>query len=220
MINVNASKWPGANYIALYHPTGKLWMAQDVDRDTCKVDYHFEFTDLPDLKNDIIKITGHALSITNRFGGQSAIGYSVLRHSMYIGECMRRSGVTDPSVIFAGLMHDMSEAYFADVPRPFKTDEDRAREIGIMRATPWTCLHGDIPHEGLVKYWDNVALVIEAEKYGHPQWIWTQGLRQSLPLQEVDLKLYEETMDSHSNYSEDFILDKWIRTVLDVEDTL
>ena len=220
MINVKASQWPGANYIALFHPTGKLWMATDYDRDTGRCDYHFEFTDLDDLESDIINISGHALSITNRFGGQSAIGYSVLRHSLYIGECLQGQGIVSSEIVFAGLMHDMSEAYFADVPRPFKTDGDRAREIGIMRATPWSCLHGDLPHEGLVKYWDNVALVIEAEKYGHPEWVWTKGYRQNMNLLEVDLQSYAQKMDEHEEHSESYILDCWRRMAFNVASSL
>jgi len=212
------SQWFKANYIALYHPTGKLWMSQDLDRETGEVEYFFEFTGLDDYQKDIIDITAHSLAITNRFGGQSALAYSVLRHSFYVGKCLELAGYNS-EIVFGGLMHDMSEAYFADVPRPFKTDEDRKREAAIMKATPWKCLYGDLCHEGVVKQWDTIALIVEAERYGHPQWTWTDTYRQSGKFASVDLDLYGSTMQLYENFNAEEIKEHWIGMVTDAEST-
>lgn len=58
----------------------------------------------------------HALSQMNRYGGHTLFPYSVAQH------CILLSYVIDPQYSFLALMHDASEAYLCDIPRPIKKD--------------------------------------------------------------------------------------------------
>src|SRR6266700_4788978 len=56
----------------------------------------------------------HALSMLCRFGGHCIRFYSVAEHSVLL------SRVAEPRFKLWALLHDASEAYLADVPRPVK----------------------------------------------------------------------------------------------------
>lgn len=56
----------------------------------------------------------HALSQLCRYGGHSKRFYSVAEHSVLL------SHMVSPENAFAALMHDATEAYVVDVPRPIK----------------------------------------------------------------------------------------------------
>lgn len=70
----------------------------------------------------------HALSLLCRFGGHCVRFYSVAEHSLYVSQ---HSG----EHTLWGLLHDASEAYLVDVPRPLKKDLANYREIetGLQR---------------------------------------------------------------------------------------
>lgn len=59
----------------------------------------------------------HALSLLCRFGGHCRRFYSVAEHSVLLSRAVEREG---RNVQFWALMHDASEAYLVDVPRPLK----------------------------------------------------------------------------------------------------
>ncbi len=59
------------------------------------------------------------LSLTCRFSGQLPSLYSVAAHSIVVSEWIERNGGS-PKEALAGLLHDASEAYCADVPSPMK----------------------------------------------------------------------------------------------------
>lgn len=69
-----------------------------------------------DPKKEEIYITdiAHALSQLNRFCGHTDFPWSVAQHSIAM------SYVVPPEHALACLLHDASEAYMADVPRPLK----------------------------------------------------------------------------------------------------
>jgi len=61
---------------------------------------------------DVIDIA-HGLSNICRYGGQSSEFYSVAQHSVYVSYNCGEDALN-------GLLHDGSEAYLGDVPRPIK----------------------------------------------------------------------------------------------------
>lgn len=72
----------------------------------------------------------HALSMLCRFGGHALRFYSVAEH------CVLLSQVAEPQFKLWALLHDASEAYLVDVPRPIKPFlyGYEAAEAKIMRA--------------------------------------------------------------------------------------
>ena len=105
-----------------------------------------------------IKDIAHALSLTCRFGGQCKEFYSVAEHSIRVAE------IVPEKYKLLALLHDASEAYMPDLPRPIKATmlEFRELELDILVAiwrkfvpeTSWTLTS--------VKYADSVLLATEA----------------------------------------------------------
>ena len=78
------------------------------------------FTPLAPKQEDIIiEDIAHALSLMTRANGHFREFYSVAQHSMDCANLARAEGRSGREVM-ACLMHDASEAYMSDVPRPFK----------------------------------------------------------------------------------------------------
>jgi len=89
----------------------------------------------PDFKAiDIVDIA-HSLSQMVRWNGHTTVPYSVGAHSI---QAARRAQTytTDRDEVLAALLHDASEAYFADVPTPIKIylPDIKEMEHGIQRA--------------------------------------------------------------------------------------
>ncbi len=61
----------------------------------------------------------HALSHECRYGGHCDRFYSVAEHSVRVAEILRMQGASAVEIL-AGLLHDGSEAYLKDIPRPLK----------------------------------------------------------------------------------------------------
>lgn len=81
---------------------------------------------------DLIDIedVAHALSMQPRFGGHLPVFYSVAEH------CIQTAFLVSDEHKLAALLHDASEAYLIDVPRPvkeqlsnYKAIEDRLMEV-------------------------------------------------------------------------------------------
>jgi hypothetical protein len=101
----------------------------------------------------------HALALLCRFGGHSRVFYSVAQHSVLV------SYVCAPEDALWGLLHDASEAYLVDIPRPLK------RATGLegyleheRRAMKVICDSIGLPHEmpASVKRADEILLATEA----------------------------------------------------------
>lgn len=79
-----------------------------------KVSIHHPTPDMIDIQD-----IAHALSNLCRFGGHTSEFYSVAQHSVLVQILAHRAGAI-PSVVFAALMHDATEAYVQDVISPLK----------------------------------------------------------------------------------------------------
>ncbi len=119
----------------------------------------------------------HGLSNTCRFSGQVSEFYSVAQHSVLVSEHAGRSvgeGMTvrDTTVVWqlvalTGLLHDASEAYIADLPRPAKRElpaykemESAIQRCVLQRFGLWEPHESSSPY-GPVKAADLAALRTE-----------------------------------------------------------
>jgi len=102
----------------------------------------------------------HGLAIAPRWGGQARWRYPVAAHCIYVAMML------PDEFKFDGLMHDTSEAYFCDIPSPFKAlmPEYKAIENNIMAAAAKRFEFCWPPPE-LVKVADAVALMKEHEAF-------------------------------------------------------
>lgn len=76
-----------------------------------------------------IEDIAHSLSFQCRFGGHLPTFYSVAQHSLNCSFL-----IDDPKLKLAALMHDASEAYLLDIPKPIKNNLENYKEIenGLM----------------------------------------------------------------------------------------
>jgi uncharacterized protein len=82
----------------------------------------FDFINPDPASIDIFDIA-HSLSNLCRFGGHSAYFYSVAEHSVHV------SHTVPAAYAFTALMHDATEAYLIDLPRPLKDLLPEYKEI-------------------------------------------------------------------------------------------
>ena len=79
---------------------------------------HF-FPTEPDMKDFHIRDVAHALSFICRGNGHVKLFFSVGQHCINCSLEAEARGYSE-RVVLACLLHDASEAYMSDVPRPFK----------------------------------------------------------------------------------------------------
>lgn len=111
----------------------------------------------PDPEALVIEDVAHALSHLCRFNGHCRVFYSVAEHSVRVARAVPAEDAR------WGLLHDASEAYLADVPRPVKRrlpnyEELEERFMAVVAARfglPW-------PMPEAVKHFDTVLLATEA----------------------------------------------------------
>lgn len=112
-----------------------------------------------DPRPEEVRITdiAHALSNMCRYAGHCCTFYSVAQHSVLVSRSL------PDNMRLWGLLHDASEAYVVDIPRPLKPYISGYKEIEhrVMQAV-WERfgLSGDEPPE--VKRADNAILADEA----------------------------------------------------------
>jgi len=115
----------------------------------------------------------HALSNICRYNGHCSKFYSVAAHSVLVHDIMVFDGHTEEDYLLYGLIHDVGEAYFVDLPRPlkelFKTDERFKDFQSIYDSLEYSVvekMYGKPVDEKVkkaIKYYDNWALSIEAK---------------------------------------------------------
>lgn len=110
----------------------------------------------------LIQDIAHALSMQCRYSGHVSQFYSVAEHSVRVAEA-----VPDKDRLWA-LLHDASEAYLVDLPRPIKryTDIGRHYRIAEDRLMRVICRRFGLPEEQpeSVTRADEAMLCVEAKE--------------------------------------------------------
>lgn len=94
------------------------------------------FTPLQPRVEDVqLEDIAHALSHQCRFSGHTRLFYSVAEHSVRVSRAVQKAGGSQEEQLW-GLLHDASEAYLVDVPKPLKDSAFgelyREAEVRIM----------------------------------------------------------------------------------------
>lgn len=95
---------------------------------------------------DIVDIA-HSLSLQGRYAGHCIKFYSVAEHSVLVARYLRDHD-HDPITVLKGLMHDSTETYLVDVPRPVKAFLAGYKEIESLlwvAITGWLGLTDEMP---------------------------------------------------------------------------
>ncbi len=118
----------------------------------------------PDLDTILLPDIAHSLAYQCRFGGHIRNYYSVAQHSILVSKLAEK--FKEPVLIcLAGLLHDATETYLIDLPRPVKMQIPEYKEIeGHLILTISKRFELDLELFEKVKKYDDVALTIEAEK--------------------------------------------------------
>ena len=120
----------------------------------------------------------HALSLLCRYGGHVDRFYSVAEH------CVLMSQAVAPENALAALLHDATEAYVVDVPRPLKRYLNGYREI---EAAVWNAicfrfqLAGDLPSEVALAD-DRILLAERNALMSRTRYPWAQETLEPLPV--------------------------------------
>jgi hypothetical protein len=111
----------------------------------------------------------HALAMCTRFNGHLKYYYSVAEHSIALSRLASKGNK------LAALLHDASEAYLSDVPRPIKQFIPNLAKIDDQLSTVILNKYGikSIPEE--VKHLDRAICLAEADDSGHPTKDWGEN---------------------------------------------
>ena len=120
----------------------------------------FHFLD-PQPEEILIEDIAHALSLTCRFAGNCRVFYSVAEHSIRVAE------IVPNKYKLHALLHDASEAYLPDLPRPIKAEIPMFK---ILEDKVLSAIYGNfLPPEWwldkekrIIKEADNILLATEA----------------------------------------------------------
>jgi len=103
-----------------------------------------------------------------RFGCHSNVFYSVAQHSVETVNLCESQITNDKETLKAVLLHDASEAYHLDIPRPMKRNfpqlvevEKRVRDVIFTKFN----LQPFEKYEEVIKYVDNALLIAEARTF-------------------------------------------------------
>ena len=82
----------------------------------------------PQASDIHIKDIAHSLSMICRYNGTTRYHYSVAQHSLAVANVAQKMGYPPEQVLYA-LLHDATEAYICDIPRPLKSLLSEYRKI-------------------------------------------------------------------------------------------
>lgn len=153
-----------------------------------------------------LKDIAHALSLICRFGGHCTQFYSVAQHSVLVSEITKQLGGT-PDQVYAALLHDATEAYLIDLPRPIKNQlpDYKTAEKGLEKiiAEKFKVVLDD----EIIKKADMIALAMEADVLMVKSQLWDslQGItRLNIPIKPLNpneacllFLSAEQTLKSH-----------------------
>ena len=141
--------------------------------------YPFEVT--PESVN--IEDIAHALSLLCRYNGHCREFYSVAQHSVLVSE------LVPEQLKLKALLHDASEAYISDIPKPIKNEILQAQilEDKISNAI-FSAFNLTPGLEPEIKRADLVMLLTESEQIHNNGWIILDEVRKKYNSNEVPLK--------------------------------
>ena len=122
----------------------------------------------------------HALSNLCRFGGHTSMFYSVAEHSIRVAEILRANRCS-PREVALGIIHDASEAYLVDIPRPLKhmPAMKRYRNLeSLIERVIWEWAGMEEPNAAeikAIKWADNLSCQVEAATLLSSNW-WNREL--------------------------------------------
>lgn len=114
----------------------------------------------PKLEDIKIEDIAHALSQLCRWNGHTKTFYSVAQHSIWVCENVQQEHK------LAALLHDASEAYLVDIPRPIKVflKDYKKLEDSLMKVISQK-FNFKYPFDQIVKDADDLALQYEWDNY-------------------------------------------------------
>lgn len=103
-----------------------------------------------------IEDIAHSLSLQCRYGGHCKYFYSVAEHSVYVSQ------LCSPENALWGLLHDATEAYLCDLPRPIKWHIPEYKRIEArLEIVIANALGLSLPMPDEIKQIDNAILLCE-----------------------------------------------------------
>lgn len=114
--------------------------------------------------NIVIEDIAHALSLICRFSGQCREFYSVAQH------CCIAHDYADSDIKLETLLHDASEAYISDIPRPIKQIIPEIKELEqFIQVQVASRFKFRWPTMGRIEILDSQLLLAEAQQlFDHP----------------------------------------------------
>lgn len=126
----------------------------------------------------VIKDIAKALSHIARYNGHTEKHFSVGQHSILVCEELMARKYSLEIQLF-GLLHDASEAYICDIPRPLKPFLTNYAEIEQkIQDMVYIKFVGRVPtleEKIIIKQYDDEALMYEAKHFViHNSWMWKE----------------------------------------------
>lgn len=120
----------------------------------------------PKIEDINIFDIAHALSNSCRFGGHTSSFYSVAQHSVEAVKFARENLTQSTIDLKAILLHDASEAFLVDMPRPIKARFSNFCEIeSFLNKLIFKAFSIVDFNEDIVRYVDDALLVAEARRF-------------------------------------------------------